>query len=255
LRENHPFGSVRNPDNDRDFRVPKTDYIPIDLLNFRDKTAVPISELSDQMVRSPRTYLLVGDFGAGKSMTMRHVYYALVARYLSGQTTKFPVYLNLRDHFGQRNPSEALLRHGEEIGFALPNQLVAAWKAGHCHIFLDGFDELSSSRLVRGVGGLKKARREAMRLVNAFTSSHPKDTSILIIGRQHYFDSMDELESALGLPSDFVHLTLNEFTQQQVETFLKKKGFRENVPNWLPSRPLLLGYLDASKNLAISGVI
>jgi len=199
--------------------------------------------------------LLVGDFGAGKSMTMRHVYYALVARYLSGQTTKFPVYLNLRDHFGQRNPSEALLRHGEEIGFALPNQLVAAWKAGHCHIFLDGFDELSSSRLVRGVGGLKKARREAMRLVNAFTSSHPKDTSILIIGRQHYFDSMDELESALGLPSDFVHLTLNEFTQQQVETFLKKKGFRENVPNWLPSRPLLLGYLDASKNLAISGVI
>lgn len=249
LRENHPFGSIRNPDNDRDFKVPADEYVPIDLLDFTDKSVVPVSGLPDQLVHSPRNYLLVGDFGAGKSMTMRYVYYALVARYLSGHTTKFPVYLNLRDHFGQSNPSEALLRHGDEIGFASPNQLVAAWKAGHCHVFLDGFDELSSSRLVRGVGGLKNARREAMRLVHAFSCNHPPDTSIFISGRQHYFDSMGELESALGLLDDFVHLTLNEFSQEQVETFLKKKGFRENVPNWLPSRPLLLGYL------AVKGIL
>jgi len=249
LRDNHPFGSVRNPVNDKDFRVPQDDFVPIDLLDFRDKSIVSVAGLPDRLVDFPRTYLLVGDFGAGKSMTMRHVYYVLAARYLSGNTTKFPIYLNLRDHFGQCNPSEALLRHGEEIGFSLPNQLVAAWKAGHCHVFLDGFDELSSSRLVRGVGGLKNARREAMRLVHAFSSNHPADTSIFICGRQHYFDSMGELESALGLPEYFEHLTLNEFSYEQVEIYLKRKGYKEKVPNWLPSRPLLLGYL------AVKGIL
>lgn len=248
-RENHPFGSIRNLENDRDFKVPLAEYVPIDLLNFRDKSLVPVADLPDQLVLSPQTYLLVGDFGAGKSMTMRAAYYNLVERYMKGVTTKFPIYLNLRDHFGQSNPSEALLRHGNDIGFSIPNQLVAAWKAGHCHVFLDGFDELSSSRLVRGVGGLKHARREAMRLIHAFSSDHPAGTSIFISGRQHYFDSLQELESALGLRKDFVHLTLNEFSQEQIENFLQRKGFQEKVPNWLPSRPLLLGYL------AVKGIL
>ncbi|ACJ01444.1 NACHT domain-containing protein [Rhodospirillum centenum] len=249
LRENHPFGSVRNPADDADYAVPREDYVQIDLLNFRDKSLVNVAYLPERMSESPGVYLLVGDFGAGKSMTMRYMYDILADKYMSGSTTTFPVYLNLRDHFGQSNPSEALLRHGNEIGFAAPNQLVAAWKAGHCHVFLDGFDELSSTRLVRGVGGLRAARREAMRLVHAFVSHHPRDTSIFVGGRQHYFDSLEELEKALGLPSNFVHLTLNEFTHEQVTKFLKGKGFNERVPNWLPSRPLLLGYL------AIKGVL
>lgn len=185
-------------------------------------------------------------------MTLRHAYFDLRAKYLMGHSVKFPIYLNLRDHFGQRSPSEALMRHGEEIGFPIPSQLVSAWKAGHCHIFLDGFDELSSTRLVRGVRGLRQARREAMRLVHGFVSTHPKDTSIFISGRQHYFDSIDELGVALGLPSGFQYYTLNEFTQEQVSAYLKRKGFSDSIPDWLPSRPLLLGYL-AVKNL-LSGI-
>jgi hypothetical protein len=243
IRDNHPFGSVRRPENDQDFRVPEGEYVPIDLFNPTDQSTLAIDSVAQLMTDNPQILLLVGDFGAGKSMTLRHVYYGLKHQFLLGRSNKFPIYLNLRDHFGQRSPSEALMRHGEEIGFPLPNQLVAAWKGGHCHVFLDGFDELSSTRLVRGLRGLKQARREAMRLVHGFVTDHPKDTSLFISGRQHYFDSIDELRSALGLTRGFRYFTLNEFSQEQVATYLQRKHIALSIPDWLPSRPLLLGYL------------
>lgn len=249
LRDNHPFGSIRNPGDDNDFRVPPGEYVPMDLIDFETKELIFSKNLSGLLTKEPGKYLLVGDFGAGKSMTMRHAYYDLKMKYLNGASTKFPVYLNLRDHFGQKSPAEALLRHATEVGFSLPAQLVAAWKAGHCCIFLDGFDELSSTRLVRSVRGLRQARREAMGLIHSFISSHPQDTSIFVSGRQHYFDSMEELKVSLGLQDNFVHFTLNEFTHEQVVHYLNRKGFRDGVPDWLPSRPLLLGYL------AIRGVL
>lgn len=188
-------------------------------------------------------FILIGDFGTGKSMTLRHVYRHLQNSYLAGHTTKFPIYLNLRSHFGQSDPAEALIRHGNEVGLPEPNQLVAAWRAGHAHVFLDGFDELSSTRFARGFRGLRQARREATRLVNSFVMQHPGDASLFISGRQHYFDSIDELKRALGISSDARFFSLSEFSNEQIQDYLKKKGFRQDVPNWLPARPLLLGYL------------
>lgn len=252
LRDYYPFGSIRKPEDTDDFHVPESEYIPMDLISVSDKSRVDANELSTILAEQPGVYLLTGDFGSGKSMTMRHLYYGLSSRYMSGNSTTFPIYLNLRDHFGQKRPAEALHRHSEDIGFRFPDQLVAAWRSGHCHLFLDGFDELSSSRLVRGIDGLKKARREAMTLVKNFISEHSKDTSIFIAGRQHYFDSDAELQQALGLGIKYRHLTLNEFTQDQVEIYLNRKGFRNKVPGWLPSRPLLLGYL-AIKEMLGSG--
>ena len=176
-------------------------------------------------------------------MTLRHIYKQLSGLYLKGSDTRFPIYVNLRDHFGQTEPAEALIRHGTQIGMPQPNQLVAAWLAGHVHVLLDGFDELSSTRFARGFKGLKQARREAMRLVHNFSENHPSSTSLLISGREHYFDSIDEMQTALGLPETAVVFSLNEFTQEQIQDYLKRKGFRQTVPDWLPSRPLLLGYL------------
>ncbi|WP_372025966.1 NACHT domain-containing protein [Tistrella mobilis] len=254
LRERYPFGSIRRPEDDRDFNVPLDEYISANIINLTDRSSsISVQSLSNRSSTHPNIYLMVGDFGAGKSMTLRHLYNDLAQKYLKGYTTKFPVYLNLRDHFGQSNPNESLIRHSTDIGFGLPHQLIAAWRAGHCHIFLDGFDELSSSRIVRGVRGLKYARREAMRLIKAFIDLHPLDTSIFITGRQNYFDSMEEMKSSLGLPQNYIHLTLSEFSPNQIEEFLKKKGYEENVPDWLPSRPLILGYLAVKGILAQYG--
>ncbi len=223
IRGNHPFGSVRSPEDETNIQVPPDEFIPIDLLNPNNNSMLPANSIASVVFSKPQIMLILGDFGAGKSMTLRNTYYELARNYHIGSSIRFPVYLNLRDHFGQRSPAEALMRHGEEIGFSSPHQLVAAWKAGHCHVLLDGFDELSSTRLVRGVRSLRQARREAMRLVHGFISLHPKDTSLLISGREHYFDSIDELFDAFGLDNNYSYYTLNEFTEDQIDRYLRKK--------------------------------
>jgi hypothetical protein len=48
---------------------------------------------------------------------------------------------------------------------------------------------------------------------------------------------------ALAITGQWTFLTLNDFTEQQVQTYLNKKGLKARVPSWLPKRPLLVGYL------------
>ena len=96
--------------------------------------------------------MLLGDYGAGKSMTLQHLYTRLCIDYKKGQTTKFPVYLNLRDHYGQTEPSEIIERHARSVGFESPVHLVRAWRAGNVHLILDGFDEVTGLN-IQGPGG------------------------------------------------------------------------------------------------------
>lgn len=176
-------------------------------------------------------------------MTLRNVFHSLRVKNLKSTIRKFPVYLNLRDHFGQSDPAEALIRHGRSIGFADPGQLVAAWRAGYVILILDGFDEVSSNQIVRSTKKIKLARRQAVGIIRAFIEQSPEDCGILISGREHYFDSHEELESSLGVKDRDIILSLSEFTQEQVAVFLAKRGVTQHIPEWFPSRPLLLGYL------------
>ena len=41
------------------------------------------------------TLVLVGDYGAGKSTTLREIFAALRSNYFSKRTSRFPVHLNL----------------------------------------------------------------------------------------------------------------------------------------------------------------
>ncbi len=244
LRQNYAFGSVRNPADDKDIEVPATEYVPLEMLKKNStEIYVPEKVLDFILEENKSNIVIVGDYGSGKSMTLRALFYLLQKKHLKAQINRFPVYLNLRDHFGQSDPAEALIRHANRIGMADPNQLVAGWRAGFVLLFLDGFDEVSSARLVRGSAKIKQARRQAVRLVREFVEQSPRRGKVVITGREHYFDSHNELVSALGLKDKDLILSLNEFTQDQITVFLQKKGINQHVPDWLPSRPLLLGYL------------
>lgn len=199
----------------------------------------------DEILSENKRYniCVVGDYGSGKSMTLRELFYELRGKYITSKTTRFPIYLNLRDHFGQLDPAEALIRHGRSVGLANPSQLVAAWRAGYAFLILDGLDEMSSTRLVRGASKIKMARRQAVGLVHSFVDQSPVECRIIISGREHYFDSQEELKSAIGFRKDDVLLSVSEFSHDQIARYLSKKGVTQNIPQWLPSRPLLLGYL------------
>ncbi len=56
-------------------------------------------------------------------------------------------------------------------------------------------------------------------------------------------------EPRLGF-RDSVELSLNEFTEEQIATYLNRAGISGFIPAWLPSRPLLVGYL-AAKGLLV----
>jgi hypothetical protein len=191
--------------------------------------------------------LVLGDYGAGKSMTLQYLYRQLAARHRKGKSSHFPLYVNLRDHYGQSEPAEVLERHARNIGFEHPAHLVRAWRAGYVHLLLDGFDEVTSLS-IQGWRKLRDNRYRAMEPVRRLITEHPSAVGLVVAGRAHFFDSDGERRRALGLSSEFRELLLSEFSDDQLQSYLRAKGLSGAVPSWLPSRPLLVAYL-ASRGL------
>ena len=244
-RDAYSFGSVRDPATGK-HSVNSADikYVPIDLLDIKSKEAFPRSKLRSA-VSEGKTVVLLGDYGAGKSMTLREMYYRFKEDHLRGMTHKFPVYLNLRDHYGQRDSAEVIIRHATSIGFDQPSHLVRAWRAGYVHLLIDGFDEISTIPIQGSWHNLRDNRYRAMEAVRRLVREHPKGSGLLIAGRAHFFDNSGERHESLGLSQESIELSLTEFTDDQIGTYLRRVGLVGSVPSWLPTRPLLVGYLAA----------
>ena len=84
-----------------------------------------------------------------------------------------------------------------------------------------------------------------MEAVRRLIREHPTESGLLLAGRAHFFDSAAERRGALGLPNNSIEFSLTEFTDEQIRIYLRRVGLERTVPAWLPSRPLLLGYLAA----------
>ncbi len=247
-RDEYFFGSVRDPaTGDKD---PSVDFVPLGLSSLRDRSTKSLNELLANIQSGGRVVVL-GDYGAGKSMTLRYIYQQLRRRNVSGESAAFPVFINLRDHYGQTDPAELLHRHARLIGFPHPDHLIRAWRSGYVHLLLDGFDETTSLNLHGLWTRLRENRYRAMEIVRRFTDEHPANRSgIVLAGRAHFFDNDTERRTALGLTDDWNEFSLNEFTDEQIYAYLRKSGVAGSVPAWLPSRPLLVAYLAAKGLLA-----
>ena len=240
IRGDHSFGSVRNPANESDHRVPPSEYIPTALSRENTGESIRASDLAAR-IESGGQYVIYGDYGSGKSMTLRDIYFRVRDRFASGDIIRCPIYLNLREHIAQTQPDEALYRHAEKVGFPEPHSLISAWRAGFVTLFLDGFDELTPPQFASSALTLRQARRFAVELVRRFIEQTPSEAPIIIAGRESYFDGREEAKSALGYNSASQVFDLAGFTDSDIEKFLKAKGTM--LPGWLPTRPLLLGYL------------
>lgn len=256
LRDEYAFGSVRHPGGD--VRSADVKYVPLDLVDLNSKEVVSCTRIVEYL-SAGRVVVLLGDYGAGKSMTLREVYRDLKRRHLRDRVSTFPVFINLRDHYGQSDPAEIIDRHAKSIGFAHPSHLVRAWRAGYVQLLLDGFDEITALRIQGPWRKLRENRYRAMEGVRKLIREHPKVDSLgaeappppglLVAGRGHFFDNPAERRQALSLPSSAAELVPNEFTEQQIREYLETAGLRGFVPQWLPSRPLLVGYLATTHAL------
>jgi len=232
LRENYPFGSVRDPATGN--QKTTVEYVPLDLIEAGGTELRSVAWIRN-MVLSGGGVVILGDYGAGKSMTLRELHKELKRAYLGSRTTRFPVYINLRDHFGQPTATEVLERHARSVGFSHPSHLVRAWRAGYVIMLIDGFDELTTVGIQGIWKRLQDSRYRAMTAVREFVRDRGDGAGVAMTGRAHFFDG----------PA-FTELSLNEFNDEQIRSYLVKCGLSGEVPAWMPSRPLLVGYLVAS---------
>lgn len=242
-RKTHFFGSVQSFSIGS--RNPDIDFVEIGIQSISQSRSFSLSDLTDGVL-SGGHYAITGQYGAGKSMTLREIFLRLEERYIRGGNSQFPVYINLREHSGQRDPVEILERHARNIGFDSPSSLIRAWRGGFVALLIDGFDEIASLGVQ---GSWKKLRDLRMRALEGVRRLIRESTQcgVLVAGRAHYFEDDQELCQALGL-SNATTLALDEFTTEQVKVFLAKfnsAAVDRQLPDWLPTRPLLLGYLAA----------
>jgi len=237
-RDGYRFGSIHDP---RDGTANQSlQYVELDILdssnNYWD-----IERISND-IQCGGCFELVGDYGAGKSMTLREIYKKLRAQYLKSKTSKFPIYINLREHQGQKDTAEILERHAKNIGFYPPHHLVRAWNTGYVYLILDGFDEITSLGIQGKWRKLREMRYRSMEAIRKFIENKSESSGIIIAGREHFFDNNAERKESLKTFS-FTTLTLNDFTDEQIERYKKVNNIDCIVPKWMPSRPLLLGTL------------
>jgi hypothetical protein len=235
-RLKHRFGSIDHPIAGQS--ADEIKYIPIPILGSASPEEWSVAKIGNGLLAGER-FTLIGDYGIGKSMTLREVFRFLRSRYLHRHTPSFPIYINLREHHGQTNPAEILERHARDVGYSNPSHIVRAWKAGYATLILDGFDEVASFGLQGEWKRLREARRQAMTGVRRMIRETPPNSGVAVAGRQSFFDSDKERNEALG-DAHFHSLLLHEFTEEQVTTFFSQVGFIGQIPSWLPSRPLLL---------------
>lgn len=252
-RGNHFFGSVVDPDNES--INPSVDYIPLDIVDQSQLEALSIADIAAGLSKG-QTFVLQGDYGAGKSMTLRQIFLNLKNSYSSGTTSHFPIYINLREHSGQDDPAELIERHARRIGFASPSSLVRAWRAGFCVILLDGYDEITTLGASKRLA-LKVIRRDSLTAVRRLIEQSPMNTGWIVAGREHFFDSPEERRRALGLKPSTKVLSLNEFNEEQIRLYLERVGaaISTTLPTWLPTRPLFVGYMAARGLFAELAVI
>jgi hypothetical protein len=114
---------------------------------------------------------------------------------------------------------------------------------------LDGFDEIATAGWAGKTKKLRDLRYRSMEILRTLLRETPRGVGILIAGRAHFFDNFREMRSTLGLSEDFISLSVSEFNEEQVREYLAKMGWTAPIPAWVPSRPLLLGYLASRKLL------
>lgn len=243
VRQSKAFGSIQNP-SDEHFALGREYYIPIPLLDEENSKTFSATDVGAAIKERGARFVVLADFGSGKSMSLREVFYWLRDEFLEKRHPRFPVYINLRDHSGAKYPDEILERHARDLGLADYGQLVKAWRAGFVDLLLDGFDEFAATGWSAMPIKLRQLRRVMLEAVRKLIAESPKPAGVIIAGRQHYFDSTREMRDALGLGMSFAALRIELLSEEDAGKIVKIYGGGP-VPDWVPSRALLLSYLAA----------
>jgi len=240
-RSEKAFGSVYDHAA-HTFNVPREEFVEPTTISFNKSNNYSINDVERDIIEGKRL-IITAEYGIGKSMFLREIFFRLIDKYHKKSTLRIPLAINLREHMGQEDPVELLERHARNNA-ADPRKLVAAWSAGYLDLIIDGFDELSTRGWTGDHRKLREFRRSTHKVLKNLIRHTPVKASVIISGREAYFDSEKEMREALGASTDnFSHYVIQPFDLDQATNFLNKKGISQRIPSWMPTRPLFLNYL------------
>ena len=109
FREKRSFGSVADPISNQ-FSLPRESYVTPSFYEDRRSKVFDFNDFYKASTSIGARTVVLGDFGAGKSMALRELFFRSANDFYTVNSNRFPVYLNLRAHIGQGSPVEALIR-------------------------------------------------------------------------------------------------------------------------------------------------
>ncbi|MGD9641396.1 MAG: hypothetical protein AB7V08_01520 [Elusimicrobiales bacterium] len=250
LRLQRKFGSAVDPESgESDPRA----YVEVKYVTKSSGREYSVLEIAN-LLREGRNIILLGNYGAGKSRCVRELFNILsVPQTLA---TIYPLAIDLRDQWGMKRAHEIIQRHCDDLGApTITNPVMQILEQDTICLLLDGFDEIGSQTWSDNPVRLTAIRSESLRGVRDLFEHHRG--GVLITGREHYFNSDDEMYKCLGLDAaNTVTLRCaDEFTDAEMSSYLRTAGAAINLPSWVPKRPLvcqLVAKLDAKELAAIS---
>ncbi|HUD93017.1 hypothetical protein [Sphingobium sp.] len=188
-------------------------YIPV---SYDDKTrskSYDIKEISRKLT-SGQNIVLTGSFGSGKSRCYKEIFSAV-----SNKENTYCVSIDLREIGALASDHQIIRAHFEQIGLDdLGESAIRLLNTGRLIILLDGFDEMGGAQWSDDPQRLKEIRRRTLAPVRKLVE---KSKSTFISGRDHYFNTDEELLDALGVDAEnSIHLECHEeFSQEQIDQF------------------------------------
>jgi len=231
-RRSLQFGSAVNPVTGK---PDTTSYVPVSYSRTRDGRRLDIQEMA-RMLSVGQAIVLTGEYGAGKSRCVKEVFDIL------SQSADTPLLLSidLRRSWGLNSGAEIIRRHLEEIGMvAASDNLIRALNLGRITFLLDGFDEIGAQSWSKDATDLRAIRFATLKGVRDIVAR--SRSGVLVCGREHYFNSTDEMLTALGIKNSNRELIRceDQFTEEEMELFLENIALDVVLPDWLPRRPLM----------------
>jgi hypothetical protein len=229
-----PFGSSVNPITGR---RDDSSYVPVKYIVEDTGKEVDISEIAEWLSKG-RHIAMIGEYGSGKSRCIREAFNMLAAR--AQEDFQYPLAINLRDCWGLKRAGEIVRRHYTDLGLEeLQSSAVKAALANAAIFLFDGFDEVGSQSWSSDDQRLKSIRAQA--LVGVKDAIEKSEAGVLVAGREHYFQSNEEMLRALGLKpaGALIIRAKQEFSEEEIQTYFDQRDIDVVVPSWLPRRPLI----------------
>jgi len=239
LRSKQPFGSAIDW---RSGKRDKSEYVTVEYSRANGKRSYTVSDISNLLHRGEKIVLL-GDYGTGKSRCIQETFFALHDDAV--KSWQFPIAIDLRENWGVRRGHELLRRHFDDLGTSeVGESALRLLGSKRMILLIDGFDEIASQTWSNDPAILRKIRRQSLSAVSDLLKR--VDCGVLITGREHYFNSSEEMFQCLGLNPRETHVLTcaQEFTEEEIQQYLKRLHSMKTIPEWLPKRPLICQILS-----------